>query len=213
MVRSSAPAVQNARASPDAQLARVRALVAEIRACRVCAEHMAPEPRPVVRLHPDATIMIVGQAPGVRVHACGVPFADASGDRLRAWMGVGEEVFYDSSRVAIAPAGFCFPGLGPAGADLPPRRECAPLWRERINAVLPRIRLTLLVGAHAQRIGLGARARASMTETVADFSTYLPKRIPLPHPSWRNTGWMKRHPWFETDLIPELRARVADALA
>ncbi len=196
----------------DRELDAVRALTADIRACRACAGLMTPEPRPVVRLHPDARILVVGQAPGVRVHATGAPFSDASGDRLRDWMGVGEEIFYDPSRVAVAPAGMCFPGHDAAGGDLPPRPECALRWRAKIDAVLPRIRLTLLVGSAAQRIGLGAAAK-SMTETVADFASLLPRIVPLPHPSWRNTGWIKRHPWFETDLLPALREAVAGALA
>ncbi len=195
------------------ELDRARALVAEIRACRACADVLPHEPRPVVRLHPESRILVVGQAPGVRVNAVGAPFVDASGERLRAWMDVGEEVFYDSRRVAIAPAGFCFPGLSPAGADLPPRPECAGLWRARIAAVLPRIRLTLLVGASAQRIGLVGRMHDSMTETVRDFRSCLPHHLPLPHPSWRNTGWIKANPWFQTELLPALRTAVADALA
>jgi uracil-DNA glycosylase len=209
VVVGSSPISSRQSAAP----ADIRALVAEIRACRACAGLMAPEPRPVVRLHPDARILVVGQAPGVRVHACGVPFADASGDRLREWMGIGEEVFYDARRVAVAPAGFCFPGLSPTGADLPPRPECAPLWRARVDAALPHLRLTLLVGAHAQRIGLGCSCRASMTETVRDFAALLPQKCPLPHPSWRNTGWIKKNPWFEKNLLPALRARVAEALS
>lgn len=196
----------------EAELDAARALTADIRACRACAGLMPLEPRPVVRLHPDARILVVGQAPGVRVRATGAPFSDASGDRLREWMGVGEGVFYDSTRIAVAPAGFCFPGHDAAGADLPPRPECAERWRSKVNAVLPRIRLTLLVGAAAQRIGLGEATRG-MTETVADFARFLPDKLPLPHPSWRNTGWLKRNSWFETDLIPALRQAVADALA
>jgi uracil-DNA glycosylase len=199
-------------AASAAELEAVRALVAEIRACRACAG-LIPEPRPVVRLHPEARILVVGQAPGVRVHASGVPFTDASGDRLRQWMDVGEQVFYDARRVAIAPAGFCFPGLSSAGADLPPRPECAPLWRSRVEAALPRLRLTLLVGAAAQRIGLRERSRPSMTETVRAFADHLPDRLPLPHPSWRNTGWIKANPWFDSELLPALRAAVAACLA
>lgn len=195
-----------------ARLDAIRDLVAEIRACRACAGRMEPEPRPVVRLHPDARILVVGQAPGVRVHAAGAPFVDASGDRLRDWMGVDESVFYDPERVAIAPAGFCFPGLTPNGADRPPRRECAPLWQARIVEALKEVRLTLLVGGYAHRIHLGARAQAGVTETVRDFAAHLPTHFPLPHPSWRNTGWIKTNPWFEADLLPVLRARVAAAL-
>jgi uracil-DNA glycosylase len=200
------------RTAGEAELAAVRSLVAEIRACRVCAGRMEPEPRPVVRLHPDARILIVGQAPGVRVHATGVPFSDASGERLRDWMGVGEEAFYDTRRIAIAPAGFCFPGLDAKGGDRPPRPECAPLWRARVDAALPRVALTLLVGVHGHRIGFAGRARG-MTETVRSFAAFQPRHFPLPHPSWRNTGWIKKNPWFETELVPALRAAVASALA
>jgi uracil-DNA glycosylase len=202
-----------AASATASELEAARALVAEIRACRVCAGRMEPEPRPVVRLHPDARILVVGQAPGVRVHAVGAPFVDASGERLRAWMGVGEDVFYDASRVAIAPAGFCFPGLDAKGGDLPPRPECAPLWRARVTAALPRIALTLLVGSHAHRIGLAGRVEPGMTATVRSFAAFQPRHFPLPHPSWRNTGWIKQNPWFESELIPALRAAVAAALA
>lgn len=195
-----------------AELEAARALTAEIRACRACAGLMPLEPRPVVRLHPGARILVTGQAPGVRVRATGAPFSDASGDRLREWMGIGEGIFYDPALVAVAPAGFCFPGHDSAGGDLPPRPECAARWRSKVNAVLPRLRLTLLVGAAAQRIGLGGDARG-MTGTVADFARFLPEKLPLPHPSWRNTGWLKKNPWFETDLIPALRRAVASALA
>lgn len=192
--------------------ARLRALVAEIRACRVCAEKMEPEPRPVVRLHSAARILVVGQAPGVRVHAVGAPFVDASGDRLREWMGIDEAVFYDPAQVAIAPAGFCFPGLDAKGGDRPPRKECAPLWQDRVRSVLGQVRLTLLVGGYAHRIHIGAQAK-NVTETVRGFHAHLPGVAPLPHPSWRNTGWIKKHPWFETDLLPALRAAVSRALA
>lgn len=209
----TASAVVARRSGLDA----VRALTAEIRACRACAGAMAHEPRPVVRLHPEARILVVGQAPGVRVHASGAPFSDASGERLRDWMGVGEDVFYDVARVAVAPAAFCFPGHDSAGGDLPPQPECAARWRSKVDAVLPQIRLTLLIGAAAQRIGLKNEkqrpATSGMTETVADYARFLPSKLPLPHPSWRNTGWLKRNPWFETDLLPTLRKAVAAALA
>lgn len=205
-------AIQNA-ADTTPGLDAVRNLVREIRACRICAEALPHPPRPVVRLHPGARVLIVGQAPGVRVHAVGVPFCDASGDRLRDWMGVDEETFYDMRKIAVAPAGFCFPGLTPKGADKPPRPECAPQWRARIMAVLPQVRLTLAVGAYGQRAHLGAdKVRKTLAETVADWRSYGPGVIPLPHPSWRNTAWLKRHPWFEAELAPVLRARVAAAL-
>lgn len=206
----AAPALSG-RASAG-ELAATRALVAEIRACRVCAPVLPHAPRPVVRLHPDARILIVGQAPGVRVHRVGAPFVDPSGDRLRDWMGIDERVFYDMTKIAVAPAGFCFPGLTPQGADKPPRPECAPLWRARVLEALPRRRLTLLVGAHGQRIHLGARAKATLSATVQAWREFGEALTPLPHPSWRNNAWIKRHPWFEAELLPVLRARVAAAL-
>lgn len=185
------------------------ALVAEIRACRVCAAHLPHEPRPVVRVHPDARILIAGQAPGRLVHETGLPFNDPSGDRLRAWMGIDRATFYDQTKIAVAAMGFCFPGTV-NGADLPPRRECAPLWRPRLLPLLPNIRLTLLVGAYAQRYHLGVRE--SLTAAVRRWRDFGDAAMPLPHPSWRNAGWLKRHPWFEAEALPALRRRVADAL-
>ncbi|MCG8440601.1 MAG: uracil-DNA glycosylase family protein [Caulobacterales bacterium] len=193
--------------------AALRALVAEIRACRVCAEHLPHPPRPVVRLHPGARVAVVGQAPGVRVHEVGAPFVDPSGERLRDWMGIGEAVFYDPEKVAVAPVGFCFPGLNAKGGDLPPRRECAPLWQERVFALSPNVRLIVLAGAHAQKHHLGRAARGGLTGTVRAWRDFAPKYLPIPHPSWRNNGWIKKHPWFETELLPDLKARVAAALA
>ncbi|MEQ8698733.1 MAG: uracil-DNA glycosylase family protein, partial [Bauldia litoralis] len=174
------------------------------------------EPRPVLRVSASATVCIVGQAPGTRVHASGVPFTDPSGDRLRDWMGIDSDTFYDESRVAIVPMGFCFPGLDAKGGDLPPRRECPPAWRAPLMAQLPRIRLMLAVGAYAQAWHLGPLVRKSLTETVAawrDIATATdPIVVPLPHPSWRNNAWLKRNPWFETDLLPFLRDRVGREL-
>lgn len=158
-----------------------------------------------------ARMLIVGQAPGARVHASGLPFDDPSGDRLRCWMGVGRETFYDPSRVTIVPMAFCFPGYSPKGADLPPPTLCARTWRARLMAALPPTRLTLLVGAPAQRWHL--RARGSLTETVRQGRDLLPHALPLPHPSWRNTAWLKRNPWFEIDILPALREAVARCLA
>jgi len=194
-------------------------LVSRILACRRCRDEpqgapLPHEPRPVLRVSPTARIAICGQAPGTRVHASGLPFTDPSGDRLRAWMAVSPEEFYDLSRIAIVPMGFCFPGLDAKGSDLPPRRECAPLWRAEVFATLKRLRLVLLVGLHAQAWHLGREATAGgLTRTVEDWRTVLgarsdPAYLPLPHPSWRNSGWLKRHPWFEAELLPELRARV-----
>jgi uracil-DNA glycosylase len=186
------------------------ALVQEIRACRVCAAHLPHGPRPILRVHEGARILIAGQAPGRLVHETGLPFNDPSGDRLRAWMGIERETFYDQTKVAVAAMGFCYPGTV-AGADLPPRRECAPLWRPRLLPLLQNVRLTLLVGTYAQRYHLRTGA-ATLTETVRSWRTCGDAHLPLPHPSWRNTGWLKRNPWFEAELIPDLRARVAKAL-
>lgn len=191
---------------------RLDALLAEIRACRVCAGSLPHAPRPVLRAHCDARILIVGQAPGRRVHESGAPFTDPSGDRLRGWMSVTPEQFYDERRVAIAAMGFCYPGTV-KGADLPPRRECAPLWRPRLLPLLKKVQLTLLVGGYAQRYHLGERAGASLHETVANWRSYGESVMPLPHPSWRNTAWLKKNPWFEAELVPDLRRRVSLVLS
>lgn len=199
------------------------ALFAEIRACRICVDRpigapLPHAPRPVVRGAATARILIAGQAPGTRVHASGKPFTDPSGDRLRAWMGVDEATFYDEARIAIIPMGFCFPGLDAKGGDLRPRRECAPAWRADVMDALPAVELILAVGLYAQSWHLGGRAKKGLTETVADWREILdassgPRVIPLPHPSWRNSGWLKRNPWFEAELLPVLRARVAAELS
>jgi uracil-DNA glycosylase len=197
---------------------RLAAIVCDIRACRICREapRGAPlphEPRPVLRVSRTARLCICSQAPGTRVHASGTPFTDPSGDRLRGWMGVTSEEFYDVSRIAIVPMGFCFPGLDANGGDLPPRRECAPAWREPLFAALPQFELVLLVGHHAQRWHLGDRVKPTLTDTVANWRDYLAgdaatKFLPLPHPSWRNNGWLKRQPWFDAEVLPFLRAEV-----
>jgi uracil-DNA glycosylase len=177
------------------------------------------EPRPVFRASLTATICVAGQAPGTRVHASGIPFTDPSGDRLREWMGIGPEIFYDSARISVIPMGFCFPGLSEKGADLPPRPECAPLWHDRLYAALPRLRLVLALGAHAQRYHLGDLYRGNLSDTVADWRGILRITrgrgravIPLPHPSWRNNAWLKLRPWFAEELLPELRALVRTEL-
>lgn len=198
-------------------------LLAEIRACRVCADRprgapLPHTPRPVVRAAATARIAICGQAPGTRVHASGVPFLDPSGDRLRAWTAMTHDEFYDEARVAIVPMGFCFPGLDAHGSDLPPRRECAPLWRARLLAALPRVELILLVGSYAQRWHLPEARSQSMTEVVRGWRVLIersdrPRLVPLPHPSWRNNAWVKRNPWFEAELLPVLRAEVRETLA
>ena len=187
----------------------LEALVAAARACRVCADHLPLGPRPVLRARASARLLIVGQAPGTRVHETGVPWNDRSGDRLRHWLDLGRDAFYDEARIAIAPMGFCYPGRDPRGGDKPPRPECAPLWHPPLRAALPGIELTLLVGSYAQRYYLGKEGKASMTETVRAWRDYLPGYLPLPHPSWRNTAWLRKNPWFEADLVPALRQRVA----
>jgi uracil-DNA glycosylase len=187
-------------------------VLAEARACRLCAPHLPHEPRPVLRAAASARLLIVGQAPGRRVHETGIPWNDPSGDRLRRWLVMDRERFYDDRTVAILPIGFCYPGTDAAGGDAPPRPECAPLWQPRLLPLLPAVRLTLLVGAYAQAFHLGPRRKATMTETVRAFRDYLPAFLPLPHPSWRNTAWLKRNPWFEKELLPVLRERVKEAL-
>lgn len=182
-------------------------LLHAVRACRACASDLPLGPRPVLRASASARILIVGQAPGLRVHTTGIPWDDPSGERLRAWMGVGKEMFYDAARIAIIPMGYCYPGRG-KGGDLPPRRECAQLWLDQLLARMPQIALTLLIGQYAQRHFLGRRRKASLTETVSAWPQYAPHYIPLPHPSPRNQPWFKRHPWFEQELIPVVRARI-----
>ena len=190
---------------PDQSLA---GLLARVRSCRVCEAHLPLGPRPVLQAAASARILVVGQAPGVRVHTSGVPWDDASGDRLRIWTGLDKARFYDASEVAIIPMGFCYPGRG-RGGDLPPRRECADLWLDQLLARLPRIELTLLIGLHAQRQFLGRRRKGSLTETVKAWREFAPDYLPLPHPSARNTPWFQRNPWFEHDLLPALKQRVA----
>lgn len=187
-------------------------LETRIRACRLCADRFAATatghaPRPVYWSDPRARILIAGQAPGARVHESGVPFTDPSGDRLRGWMGVTETEFYDRSRVAIVPMAFCFPGYDAKGADLPPPPVCARTWRGELMASLPAVRLTLLVGGHAQAWHLGRKA--TVTDTVAAWRDAPEGIVPLPHPSWRNTRWIAKNPWFEAELLPHLQARVA----
>ncbi len=191
----------------------LEAVLAEIGACRACAHELPHEPRPVVRVTRDTRLLICGQAPGRRVHESGLPFNDASGDRLRSWLQVDRETFYGDRRIGVAAMAFCFPGTDPAGGDFPPPKRCASLWRPRLLEQLPKVELTLLVGWHAIAWKLGPAARGSMTDTVAAWRDYLPDVIPLPHPSWRNTAWLRRHPWFEADVVPYLQARVGDMLA
>lgn len=197
-------------ASPHHAL-ELDALQAEIAACRVCAGHLPAGCRPVVRLGATARLLIIGQAPGTRVHASGTPWDDASGKRLRAWMGVSAGLFYDTRHIAIMPMGFCYPGTGASG-DLPPRPECAPLWHERVLAQLPEVRLTLLVGSYAQRSYLPGAHRQSVAEFVRGFARHGPRFFPLPHPSWRSTGWLQRNPWFTAEVLPALQASLAALL-
>jgi uracil-DNA glycosylase len=184
-------------------------LVAEVRACTLCAGLLPLGPRPVFQVSQTASLLIASQAPGTKVHASGIPFSDPSGDRLREWTGRSEEQFYDPARVAILPMGICYPGRAASGGDAPPRPECAPLWRGRLLAGMPAICLTLLVGSYAQNHVLGAGAVASR---VRNFRDYLPRYFPLPHPSWRSRVWASRNPWFEEEVLPALRAAVREAL-
>ncbi len=187
------------------------ALLAEIRSCRACAAHLPLGPRLIVQASTSARLLIVGQAPSMTVHTTGVPWNDKSGDRLRRWLSIDREVFYDATRIATMPMGYCYPGRSRSG-DLPPRRECALLWHERLLAQMTHIELTLLIGQYAQRHFLGQAGKGGVTETVEAFAEYAPRFIPLPHPSPRNTGWFKHHPWFERDVLPVLRERVRGAL-
>jgi len=189
------------------------AVLADISACRACRPYLPHEPRPVVRVSADTRLLICGQAPGRLVHETGLPFNDPSGNRLRAWMGIDRDTFYGRSEIGVAAMAFCFPGTNPKGGDYPPPPRCAALWRPRLLAGLPKVELTLLVGSYAQAWALGARAKASMTDTVAAWTEYGPDVLPLPHPSWRNTGWLKRNPWFEEEVTPYLRQRVQAILA
>ncbi|MFN4355885.1 uracil-DNA glycosylase family protein [Parvibaculum sp.] len=199
-------------------MTKLERLSAEIRACRLCVEApkggaLPHEPRPVFRVSGKARICIAGQAPGTRVHASGTPFTDPSGDRLRDWMGVTPDEFYDVSRIAIVPMGFCFPGLDAKGGDLPPRRECAPRWRAPLFDLMPQIELVLAAGQYAQAWHPGPARKKSLTETVAAWQEYYPRCLPLPHPSWRNNAWLNHNPWFEEELLPVLKHDVRRLLA
>ncbi|MAQ86338.1 MAG: uracil-DNA glycosylase [Maritimibacter sp.] len=187
----------------------------DITGCRLCAGRFAATAtrhasRPVAWFRPGAQVLVAGQAPGLRVHQSGIPFDDRSGDRLRDWMGIGRATFYDQSRVAVIPMAFCFPGYDAKGSDLPPPPICAETWHPRLMQALGEVRLILLVGGYAHRWHMGTRA--NVTETVAGWRDHAPRVFPLPHPSWRNTGWLKKNPWFEADLLPDLKARVSEVL-
>ncbi len=216
MTRQGQEAMGEAESARGDDLAR---LLDEVRACRACVEApkgtvLPHQPRPVVQASASARLCIAGQAPGTRVQATGIPFNDPSGDRLRDWLGVDRKVFYDPHRLAIVPMGFCFPGLDAKGSDLPPRRECRALWHDRLFAAMPKVELILAIGQYAQAYHLGRSRKGSLTETVSHWREILdderrPRILPLPHPSWRNNAWLKKHPWFETELLPVLRAEVA----
>jgi len=184
-------------------------LVRDVRSCTLCAANLPLGPRPVLQANARATILIAGQAPGSKVHASGIPFQDASGDRLRDWMGVDAETFYDDTQIAILPMGFCYPGRGKSG-DLAPRPECGVAWRKKLMAALVNVKLTLVIGQYAQAWHLGDQQQPSLTETVQAWRNYWPLNLPLPHPSPRNNIWLKRNPWFETDVLPRLRRRVKE---
>ena len=184
------------------------ALVAEMRACTLCADRLPLGPKPTFRIAPTARLLLVGQAPGTRVHETGIPWNDRSGDRLREWLRLDRERFYDSRNIAILPTGLCYPGVDKNGGDKPPCPICAPTCHPRVLPHLAMVGLTLLIGSYAQAYYLGEARGGSMHETVMRWRDYLPRFLPLPHPSWRNTAWLGRHPWFENELLPELRARV-----
>ena len=192
-------------------MTRLDKLLAEVRACTICAAHLPYSPRPVLRAARSARVQIVGQAPGRKVHETGIPWNDPSGDLLREWLGIDRDTFYDARRIAIIPAGFCYPGKGPSG-DLPPRPECAPQWHPRLRALLPELHLTLLVGQYAQAYYLGERRGKTLADTVRAYRDYLPEFFPLPHPSPRNRGWLAHNAWFERDVLPVLRRRFRTAL-
>ena len=194
-----------------AAVKRLPQLLKEVRACTICAAHLPQGPRPVLQADAWARILIAGHAPGSKVHATGVPFDDASGERLREWMGIGREQFYDPELVAILPMGFCYPGTGTSG-DLPPRKECAPQWRERLLQAMPRIELTLVIGQYAMAWHLPAAKTKTLTETVRAWRDHWPQVLPLPHPSPRNDIWLKVNPWFEVDVSPALQRCVAELL-
>jgi len=192
-------------------MAKLDSLLQDVKQCTLCQEHLPHGVRPVLQINRKAKILIAGQAPGRKVHETGVPFDDASGNRLREWMGISNQVFYDVKQVAILPMGFCYPGTGKSG-DLPPRPECEPAWRKQLLAQLPNIEMTLVLGKYAQVYHFG-HARASLTELVKSWQTYWPNKVPLPHPSPRNNIWLSKHPWFEKELLPVLKAAISDILS
>lgn len=184
----------------------------KLRACQNCVEKLPLGANPIVQLFPTAKILIIGQAPGTKAHFSHLPFNDASGDRLRSWLQISREQFYDKNQIAIMPMGFCYPGRHPKGGDLPPLPECAPLWHLETLKYLPHIQLILLVGQYSQAYYLGQKRKKTLTETIKSWKEFLPTYFPLPHPSWRNSGWLKANKWFEVDVLPDLQERVHAAL-
>lgn len=187
--------------------AKITQLKNEIAACTHCTAHLPHGPRPVVQFSGNSQIIIIGQAPGSKVHASGIAWDDPSGDRLRQWTGLSKSIFYDPAKIALVPMGFCYPGKGKS-SDLPPRKECAPLWHEKILGHLPDDKLTLLVGSYAQQHYLRGSKNMTMTQRVREFDSFGGNIIPLPHPSWRSTGWMRKNPWYEDIIIPKLQAAI-----
>lgn len=196
---------------PRVSKAQFDDVVSKARTCRLCAAHLPLGPRPVFQINAKARILIAGQAPGRRVHETGIPFDDPSGERLRSWMGIEAAVFYDSRKIAILPMGFCYPGAGKSG-DLPPRMECATEWRVRLLQLLPAVELTLVIGQYALDWHLKTQRKHSLTQTVQNWKQYWPSLLPLPHPSPRNNIWMKKNPWFETEVLPRLKRKIAALL-
>ena len=189
----------------------MRRLLSEIRSCEVCKAYLPLGPRPIVAAHSDAKIIIIGQAPGTKVHETGVPWDDPSGRQLRKWLGVSDEVFYDENKIALVPMGFCYPGKG-KGGDLAPRTECAPLWHQQLWDNMPNLELIILIGAYAQNYYLKGEMEKNLTETVKAYQKYLPKYFPLPHPSPRNRFWLAKNPWFGGEVVINLQERVSDCL-
>jgi len=190
----------------------LKLIAKDVQRCCLCEEHLPHGPRPVFQISRSAKIMIAGQAPGIRVHRSGVPFDDPSGDRLRQWMGIDKDTFYNANKIAILPMGFCYPGTGKSG-DLPPRPECADTWRDQLLASMPNIELTLVIGVYAQKWHLGSKLKKNLTETVRNWETYWPENLPLPHPSPRNNIWLSKNAWFEADVIPSLQKKIAELVA
>ena len=187
-------------------------LLKEIRQCTACEPHLSHGANPVIQTHPNARLLIIGQAPGIKVHESSIPWNDASGERLREWLGIGSDTFYDEQKVAIVPMGFCYPGKGKSG-DLPPRKECAELWHKKVRQSLPNIQMTLLIGQYAQNYYLKERTTNTLTETVKNWQAWAPEFLPLPHPSPRNNIWLKKNPWFESEVIPYIRKHISEYLA